>query len=167
MTTNTDDLRIRKTDELISPEQLIADQGVSDTAAHTVANARSTIHRILTGEDDRLLAPPAMGVGVLKRILGHQRSFIFQFCRNRLVGIKNKLTVEIFNIVRKTALIVNRRINLQPVGQTDSQRQADSGDQPVLHQEVPQDREPRRAQRPPGTDLTSTLRDGKREGGCR
>ncbi len=56
MTTNTDDLRIRKTDELISPEQLIADLEVSDTAAQTVANARSTIHRILSGEDDRLLA---------------------------------------------------------------------------------------------------------------
>jgi 3-deoxy-7-phosphoheptulonate synthase len=56
MTANTDDLRIRKTDELISPEQLIADLEVSDTAAQTVANARSTIHRILAGEDDRLLA---------------------------------------------------------------------------------------------------------------
>ena len=56
MTTNTDDLRIRKTDELISPEQLIADLEVSDTAAQTVANARSTIHRILAGDDDRLLA---------------------------------------------------------------------------------------------------------------
>ncbi len=56
MTTNTDDLRIRKTDELISPEQLIADLAVSDTAAETVANARATIHRILAGEDDRLLA---------------------------------------------------------------------------------------------------------------
>ena len=39
MTANTDDLRIRKTDELISPEQLIADLEVSNTAAQTVANA--------------------------------------------------------------------------------------------------------------------------------
>ena len=30
MTANTDDLRIQKTNELISPEQLIADIGVSD-----------------------------------------------------------------------------------------------------------------------------------------
>jgi len=56
MTTNTDDLRIQKTDELISPEQLMADLEVSTKAAETVANARSTIHRILSGEDDRLLA---------------------------------------------------------------------------------------------------------------
>ena len=56
MTTNTDDLRIRKTNELISPEQLISDLEMSEAAAETVANARRTIHNILTGEDDRLLA---------------------------------------------------------------------------------------------------------------
>ncbi|MBV1916214.1 MAG: 3-deoxy-7-phosphoheptulonate synthase [Pseudomonadales bacterium] len=56
MTTNTDDLRIQKTDELISPEQLVADLPVSEAAAATVENARSTIHRILSGEDDKLLA---------------------------------------------------------------------------------------------------------------
>lgn len=56
MTANTDDLRIQKTTELISPEQLVADLGVSDTGAKTVANARHTIHNILRGEDDRLLA---------------------------------------------------------------------------------------------------------------
>lgn len=55
MTANTDDLRIQKTKELISPEQLIEDVGVSDAAASVVTNARRTIHNILTGEDDRLL----------------------------------------------------------------------------------------------------------------
>ena len=56
MTVNTDDLRIQRTNELISPEKLIADIGVGEEAAATVAAARGTIHRILTGEDDRLLA---------------------------------------------------------------------------------------------------------------
>lgn len=56
MTANTDDLRIQKTNELISPEQLIADLKVSTEGAKTVANARSAIHNILSGEDDRLLA---------------------------------------------------------------------------------------------------------------
>jgi 3-deoxy-7-phosphoheptulonate synthase len=56
MTVNTDDLRIQKTNELISPEQLIADIGVSDAAAETVATARRTIHNILAGDDDRLVA---------------------------------------------------------------------------------------------------------------
>ena len=55
MTANTDDLRIQKTKELISPEQLIGDVGVSEAAASVVTNARRTIHNILTGEDDRLL----------------------------------------------------------------------------------------------------------------
>ncbi|MFT6051216.1 MAG: 3-deoxy-7-phosphoheptulonate synthase [Halioglobus sp.] len=56
MIANTDDLRIQKTTELISPEQLVDDLRVSDAAASTVANARQTIHNILAGEDDRLLA---------------------------------------------------------------------------------------------------------------
>jgi 3-deoxy-7-phosphoheptulonate synthase len=55
MSTTTDDLRIQKTRELISPEQLINDIGVSAAAADTVSGARRTIHRILAGEDDRLL----------------------------------------------------------------------------------------------------------------
>lgn len=55
MTTTTDDLRIRRTNKLMSPEQLISDIRISDRAAGTVANARETIHRILVGEDDRLL----------------------------------------------------------------------------------------------------------------
>jgi 3-deoxy-7-phosphoheptulonate synthase len=56
MTATTDDLRISKTNELISPEHLIRDIGVSEVAADTVANARRAIHRILSGEDDRMLA---------------------------------------------------------------------------------------------------------------
>ncbi|MCB1707282.1 MAG: 3-deoxy-7-phosphoheptulonate synthase, partial [Halioglobus sp.] len=55
MSTSTDDLRIRGTNQLISPEQLIAEISVSDRAAETVANARQVIHQILMGEDDRLL----------------------------------------------------------------------------------------------------------------
>jgi 3-deoxy-7-phosphoheptulonate synthase len=56
MTANTDDLRIQKTTELISPEKLVDDLRVSEAAASTVASARQTIHNILAGEDDRLLA---------------------------------------------------------------------------------------------------------------
>ena len=55
MTAKTDDLRIQQINELVSPQQLIKDIGISDAAAETVAQARTTIHRILTGEDDRLL----------------------------------------------------------------------------------------------------------------
>jgi 3-deoxy-7-phosphoheptulonate synthase len=51
----TDDLRIKEVKELIAPEQLIADVAVSDNASQVVSQARNTIHRILQGEDDRLL----------------------------------------------------------------------------------------------------------------
>jgi 3-deoxy-7-phosphoheptulonate synthase len=56
MTSNTDDLRIRKTNELLAPEQLINDIAVTEAAADTVQQARRSIHGILSGEDDRLLA---------------------------------------------------------------------------------------------------------------
>ena len=56
MSANTDDLRIQKTNELLAPQELIGEIAVSDAAAATVDGARQAIHRILTGEDDRLLA---------------------------------------------------------------------------------------------------------------
>ena len=43
MLLNTDDLRIQKTNELVSPEQLISDIAVSDTASETVSVARQSI----------------------------------------------------------------------------------------------------------------------------
>lgn len=51
----TDDLRIQKTNELVSPESLVNDIPLSDAAAATVASARQGISSILRGEDDRLL----------------------------------------------------------------------------------------------------------------
>jgi 3-deoxy-7-phosphoheptulonate synthase len=55
MTARTDDLRIQQVNELISPEKLIRDIAISDAAAETVAQARQTIHQVLSGEDDRLV----------------------------------------------------------------------------------------------------------------
>ncbi|MDP5054968.1 MAG: 3-deoxy-7-phosphoheptulonate synthase [Congregibacter sp.] len=51
----TDDLRIQKTNELVSPESLVDDIPLSDEAAQTVAAARGAISAILGGGDDRLL----------------------------------------------------------------------------------------------------------------
>ena len=55
MSVTTDDLRIQEMQELISPEELIAVLPVSETVSDTVSIARRSIHKILTGEDDRLL----------------------------------------------------------------------------------------------------------------
>ncbi len=52
----TDDVRISEIKELLSPNQLINDVPVSDTAATTVTAARRDIHQILVGADNRLLA---------------------------------------------------------------------------------------------------------------
>ena len=52
---NTDDLRICETKEVIAPDQVHEEMPMSDLAAPTVLNARKDIHRILKGDDDRLL----------------------------------------------------------------------------------------------------------------
>ena len=55
MLTNTDDLRILEMKELISPVTLIEQLPVSQATGKVVSSARSVIHNILVGEDDRLL----------------------------------------------------------------------------------------------------------------
>ncbi|TVP78844.1 3-deoxy-7-phosphoheptulonate synthase [Thioalkalivibrio sp.] len=55
MTHQTDDLRIKGIQEVSAPEVVRDEIPLTDTAAETVYNARQNIHRILHGEDDRLL----------------------------------------------------------------------------------------------------------------
>lgn len=55
MKPETDDLRIRAIKELISPADLQRDLPITDEAATTVFEARQEIHKILHGEDDRIL----------------------------------------------------------------------------------------------------------------
>ncbi len=55
MTTATDDLRIAEIREVGNPAEIRAEFPLSETAAATTARARQAIHRILHGEDDRLL----------------------------------------------------------------------------------------------------------------
>jgi 3-deoxy-7-phosphoheptulonate synthase len=51
----TDDLRIRELKELVPPSHLIREFPCSEQVATTAANARNAVHRILHGQDDRLL----------------------------------------------------------------------------------------------------------------
>ncbi|QLB20120.1 3-deoxy-7-phosphoheptulonate synthase [Vespertiliibacter pulmonis] len=55
MTYKNDDLRINNIEELLPPVALLERFPASDVAAETVAKARLAVHRILKGEDDRLL----------------------------------------------------------------------------------------------------------------
>ena len=51
----TDDLRIREMKELTPPSHLIREFACSEQAEQTAANARIALHRILHGQDDRLM----------------------------------------------------------------------------------------------------------------
>jgi 3-deoxy-7-phosphoheptulonate synthase len=51
----TDDLRIREMKELLPPSHLIREFGCSEKAANTAANGRVALHRILHGQDDRVM----------------------------------------------------------------------------------------------------------------
>jgi len=51
----TDDLRITAMNEVISPEQLHKDCGISESASKLIFDTRTAIHNILNGKDDRLL----------------------------------------------------------------------------------------------------------------
>ena len=51
----TDDLRIREIREVSSPWQVLAELPITEQAAHTTSETRNDIHRILTGQDERLL----------------------------------------------------------------------------------------------------------------
>lgn len=77
MKTQTDDIRISETKELIAPEQLLAEIPISDVVAETVAGGRQGIHCVLTGEDDRLVVvvgpcsihDPAAAMDYARRLL--------------------------------------------------------------------------------------------------
>ncbi len=51
----TDDLRIREMKELTPPSHLIREFACSEIASKTAANARVALHRILHGQDDRMM----------------------------------------------------------------------------------------------------------------
>jgi 3-deoxy-7-phosphoheptulonate synthase len=51
----TDDLRIREMKELTPPSHLIREFACSEKAANTAAGSRTALHRILHGQDDRVM----------------------------------------------------------------------------------------------------------------
>jgi len=55
MTQPTEDLRIRQLDVLSPPAQVIGEQPSTSRIAEVVAGGRQAIHRILAGQDDRLV----------------------------------------------------------------------------------------------------------------
>jgi len=52
---NTDDLRITETKQVVAPVQVHDEIPLTDAAVNTILHARSEIHKVLTGKDDRLV----------------------------------------------------------------------------------------------------------------
>ncbi|VFS31436.1 Phospho-2-dehydro-3-deoxyheptonate aldolase, Phe-sensitive [Yokenella regensburgei] len=55
MNYQNDDLRIKEINELLPPVALLEKFPATENAANTVSHARKAIHKILKGNDDRLL----------------------------------------------------------------------------------------------------------------
>lgn len=79
----TDDLRIREMKELTPPSHLIREFPVSPAAEQTAANARIALHRILHGQDDRLMVvvgpcsihDPKAALEYARRLVEQRRRF--------------------------------------------------------------------------------------------
>ncbi|MFW5442840.1 MAG: 3-deoxy-7-phosphoheptulonate synthase AroG [Methylococcaceae bacterium] len=52
---NTDDLRICATKEVVAPVKVHEEIPLTETAVNTIVQARNDVHRVLIGEDDRLI----------------------------------------------------------------------------------------------------------------
>ena len=78
----TDDLRISEINDVVTPSELLEEMPVSDTASEQIHETRHAIHRILTGEDDRLLViagpcsihDPAAAREYASRLVDYRRS---------------------------------------------------------------------------------------------
>ena len=78
----TDDLRITSIDDVVTPAELLAEIPLSDETSERIHNTRQAIHRIVNGEDDRLLViagpcsihDPAAALEYGSRLLDVRRS---------------------------------------------------------------------------------------------
>jgi 3-deoxy-7-phosphoheptulonate synthase len=88
----TDDLRIREMKELTPPSHLIREFACSDQAATTAANARIALHRILHGQDDRLMV-------VIGPCSIHDTKAALEYAR-RLAGERQRFAGELEIVMR-------------------------------------------------------------------
>jgi 3-deoxy-7-phosphoheptulonate synthase len=92
MTVQTDDLRIVETKELTAPLSLIQDIPVSPRASDVVDDARQTIHRILQGDDSRLLV-------IVGPCSIHDPVAAREYAE-RLRGLRDRLSDDLFIVMR-------------------------------------------------------------------
>jgi len=92
VTYQTDDLRIRGIKEVSSPQTISKEIPVSNEAAKTVFEARREIHKILHGEDDRLLV-------VVGPCSIHDTEAAMDYA-NRLLPVREKLKDQLQIVMR-------------------------------------------------------------------
>ena len=88
----TDDLRIREMKELLPPSHLIREFGCSEAAAETAGKCREALHRILHGEDDRLLV-------VIGPCSIHDTKAAMEYAR-RLAAERSRLSADLEIVMR-------------------------------------------------------------------
>jgi 3-deoxy-7-phosphoheptulonate synthase len=88
----TDDLRIQSITEVEPPAVLHERHPLTDTAAQTVFETREAIHRILTGDDDRLLV-------VIGPCSVHDPEAAIEYA-NRLIRVRDRLKDELLIVMR-------------------------------------------------------------------
>jgi 3-deoxy-7-phosphoheptulonate synthase len=88
----TDDLRIREMKELTPPSHLIREFGCSELAANTAGESRAALHRILHGEDDRLMV-------VIGPCSIHDTAAAMDYAR-RLVMQRQRLSADLEIVMR-------------------------------------------------------------------
>lgn len=88
----TEDLRIAQTCEVITPESLSEEYPITENAAKTVYEAREVIHKLLQGEDDRLMV-------VVGPCSIHDTHAAREYGK-RLIALKDELSKDLFIVMR-------------------------------------------------------------------
>ncbi len=88
----TDDLRIAEIKEVSAPAQVHEELPITDFASETIATTRQQIHKILHGEDDRLLV-------VIGPCSIHDPEAALEYAR-RLLVLKNELKDDLLVVMR-------------------------------------------------------------------
>jgi len=88
----TDDLRIREMKELTPPSHLIREFPCTEAASQTASAARIALHRILHGQDDRLMV-------VVGPCSIHDPKAAMEYAR-RLIGVRERLQGDLEIVMR-------------------------------------------------------------------
>ena len=88
----TDDLRIREMKELTPPSHLIREYACTEAAGDTAAGARVALHRILHGQDDRLMV-------VIGPCSIHDTRAAMEYA-HRLAGERKRLSADLEIVMR-------------------------------------------------------------------